>query len=251
MSEQSGKVYLVGAGPGDPGLVTLRARELIELADVIVYDNLANRDLLDWAKPGCERIYVGKESGRHSVDQDEIENILVSHAGQGQQVVRLKGGDPFVFGRGGEEAGRLFSAGIPFEIVPGITAALASAAYAGIPLTHRDHSSAIIFITGHENPEKKALRVNFREIAREGTTVCIYMGMGQLPRIVGELLEGGLSPATPAAVVQWATLPQQRSVFGDLSTIESLVEEAGLSSPAIIIVGETVALREQVSWFGK
>jgi len=246
-----GKVYLVGAGPGDPGLVTLRAKELIELADVVVFDNLANHDLLDWAKPGCVRIYVGKESGRHAVDQSEIEDILVNHAKQDRQVVRLKGGDPFVFGRGGEEALCLDAAGIPFEIVPGITAAVAAAAYAGIPLTHRDHSSIVSFVTGHGNPEKQELRVDFEKIAQIGGTLCIYMGMGQLSRIVGQLITGGKSTDTPVSVVQWATLPKQRSVIGDLSNIESLVSEAGLSSPAVIIIGETVALHKHVSWLEK
>ncbi len=251
MSDFSGNVYLVGAGPGDPGLVTLRAKELIDTADVIVYDNLANHQLLEWAKPGCKKIYVGKESGRHAVEQDEIENILVDHANRGMNVVRLKGGDPFVFGRGGEEARRLDAAGISFEIVPGITAALASAAYAGVPLTHRDHSSAISFITGHENPEKKEFRVDFKKFANNGGTLCIYMGMGHLPKIVSDLQDAGQSPDTPVAVVQWATLSKQRSVFGELGTICETVTEAGLSSPAIIIVGDTVSLHNQISWFEK
>ncbi len=251
MSESSGKVYLVGAGPGDPGLVTLRAKELIDSADVLVYDNLANQQLLEWAKADCEKIYVGKEPGRHAVEQDEIEDILVKHADRGLQVVRLKGGDPFVFGRGGEEARRLDAAGIAFEIVPGITAALASAAYAGIPLTHRDHSSAISFITGHENPEKKEFRVDFKKFANNGGTLCIYMGMGHLPKIVRDLTAAGQSSQTPAAVVQWATLSKQRSVFGELGTICEIVADAGLTSPAVIIVGETVSLHNQVSWFEK
>ncbi len=251
MTKHSGKVYLVGAGPGDPGLVTLRAKELIELAEVLVYDNLANQHLLEWANSDCEKIYVGKEPGRHAVEQDEIENILVGHAEKGRQVVRLKGGDPFVFGRGGEEARRLEVAGIPFEIVPGITAALAAAAYAGISLTHRDYSSAISFITGHENPEKKEFRVDFERFANNGGTLCIYMGMGQLPRIVGDLLTAGQSPGTPVAIVQWATLSKQRSVFGKLETINDIVTEAGVSSPAMIIVGDIVALHKQVSWFEK
>ena len=251
MSTQSGKVYLVGAGPGDPGLVTLRAKELIEMAEVLVYDNLANQHLLEWAKPDCEKVYVGKSPGRHAVEQDEIENILVKFANKGKQVVRLKGGDPFVFGRGGEEARRLELANIPFEIVPGITAALAAAAYAGISLTHRDYSSAISFITGHENPEKKEFRVDFKRFANNGGTLCIYMGMGQLARIVSDLLAAGQSAQTPVAVVQWATLSKQRSVFGQLDTISDIVTTEGISSPAMIIVGDTVALHKQVSWFEK
>lgn len=249
MGDSAGKVYLVGAGPGDPGLVTLRAKELIDTADVLVYDNLVNRQLLEWAKTDCEKIYVGKESGRHAVEQDEIESILVERADRGLRVVRLKGGDPFVFGRGGEEVRRLDAAGISFEIVPGITAALASAAYAGIPLTHRDHSSAISLITGHENPEKTELCVDFKKFANTGGTLCIYMGMGNLPKIVTDLLEAGQSPETPVVVVQWATLRKQRSVFGELATICETVAAEGLSSPAIIVVGDTVSLHNQVSWF--
>lgn len=251
MSIRSGKVYLVGAGPGDPGLTTLHAKNLIESADVLVYDNLANHQLLDWADTACKIIYVGKEPGRHAVEQGEIEDILVEYSSKGLRVVRLKGGDPFVFGRGGEEAHRLDEAGIPFEIVPGITAALAAAAYGGIPLTHRDHSSAISFITGHENPEKKEFRIDFQRFANTGGTLCIYMGMGQLPRIVSELQKAGQPPDTAVAVVQWATLNKQRSVFGNLEDIEDKVASAGISSPAVIIVGDIVRLRKTSSWFEK
>lgn len=251
MSIRSGKVYLVGAGPGDPRLATLHAKELIESADVLVYDNLANHQLLDWAGAGCEIIYVGKQPGRHAIRQDEIEDILVEHASKGLRVVRLKGGDPFVFGRGGEEAHRLDEAGIPFEIVPGITAALAAAAYGGIPLTHRDHSSAISFITGHENPEKKEFRIDFKRFANTGGTLCIYMGMGQLPRIVSELRKAGQPPDTAVGVVQWATLNKQRSAFGNLEDIEDKVASASISSPAVIIVGDIVRLRKKTSWFEK
>lgn len=251
MNTQPGKVYLVGAGPGDPGLVTLRAKELIEMAEVLVYDNLANHHLLDWAHPDCEKIYVGKKTGHHMIKQDEIENILVGHSQKGKQVVRLKGGDPFVFGRGGEEARRLELAGIPFEIVPGITAALAAAAYAGISLTHRDYSSAISFITGHENPDKKEFRVDFERFANNGGTLCIYMGMGQLPRIISDLLAAGQSEKTPVAIVQWATLSKQRSVFGTLKNINDIVIAENISSPAMIIVGDIVALHKKASWFEK
>ncbi len=251
MATHCGKVYLVGAGPGDPGLLTLHAKGLIEFADVVVYDNLANDQLLDWARADCKIIYVGKKPGRHAVEQDKIENILVKYAGKGLQVVRLKGGDPFVFGRGGEEAHRLDEAGIPFTIVPGITAALAAAAYGGIPLTHRDHSSAISFITGHENPDKKVFRIDFKRFANTGGTLCIYMGMGQLPRIVGKLRKAGQPPGTAVAVVQWATLNKQRSVFGDLGNIEEKVAAAGISSPAVIIAGDIVRLRKKISWFEK
>ena len=244
-----GKVYLIGAGPGDPGLVTVRARELIELADVIVYDYLANSKILDWTKPDCERIYVGKSAGRHSIPQDEIEEILVDSAIKGKQVVRLKGGDPFVFGRGGEEIDELQIDKIPFEIVPGVTAALATAAYVGIPLSHRDYSSSITFLTGHENPEKHTLSIDFRVYAKTKGTLCLYMGVGQLPRITSELKEGGMAGATPIAIVEWATLNRQRSVYGTLDTIVEDLEASGLGAPAMIIIGEVVTHRAKTEWF--
>ena len=245
----TGKVYLIGAGPGDPGLVTVRARQLIELADVIVYDYLANPKLLDWARPDAERIYVGKSAGRHSIPQDEIEEILVAHAKKGRQVVRLKGGDPFVFGRGGEEIQELETDKIPYEIVPGVTAALATAAYAGIPLSHRDYSSAITFLTGHENPEKHTLSIHFGDYGQTKGTLCIYMGIGQLPRIVEELKAGGMSGQMPVAIIEWATLNRQRSVFSTLDAIVADLEASGLGAPAIIVIGEVVAQRAKAEWF--
>ncbi|MGJ8639894.1 MAG: uroporphyrinogen-III C-methyltransferase [Opitutaceae bacterium] len=248
-SETKGKVYLIGAGPGDPGLVTVRARELIELADVIIYDYLANPKLLAWARSDCERLYVGKSAGRHSIPQDEIEELLVDRANKGKQVVRLKGGDPFVFGRGGEEIDELQIDKIPFEIVPGVTAALATAAYAGIPLSHRDYSSAITFLTGHENPEKHTFSINFKDYAKTKGTLCLYMGVGQLPRISKELIEGGMSGDTPVAIVQWATLNRQRSVYGTLETIVDDLTASGLGAPAMIIIGEVVAQRSKTEWF--
>lgn len=248
-SAQSGKVYLIGAGPGDPGLITVRARDLIETADVIVYDYLANPKLLDWTKEGAEKIYVGKVAGRHSLPQDEIEEILVQHALKGRSVVRLKGGDPFVFGRGGEEVEQLETDRINFEIVPGVTAALATAAYAGVPLSHRDYSSAITFLTGHENPEKHTLSIDFRDYGKTNGTLCIYMGVGQLPRIVKELKEGGMSGDTPAGIIQWATLNRQKSVFGTVDTIVDDLQKAGLGAPAIIIIGKVVRHRARADWF--
>ncbi|MEM1222897.1 MAG: uroporphyrinogen-III C-methyltransferase, partial [Verrucomicrobiota bacterium] len=244
-----GKIYLIGAGPGDPGLVTVRARELLEQADVIVYDYLANPKLLDWTKEDSEKIYVGKSAGRHSIPQDEIEEILVDRAQKGLTVVRLKGGDPFVFGRGGEEVEEIEADQIPYEIVPGVTAALAAAAYAGIPLSHRDYSSSITFLTGHENPEKHTLSIDFRLYAKTRGTLCLYMGIGQLPRIVGELLEGGISPDTPVGIIEWATLNRQRSVYGTIETIVKDLEASGLGAPAIIIIGEVVAHRTRTEWF--
>ncbi len=244
-----GTVYLVGAGPGDLQLATLRARACLQMADVVVYDNLANRAYLDWCASDCERIYVGKEAGRHTLPQEEIGATLVNLAKDGKTIVRLKGGDPFVFGRGGEEMESLREAKIPYEIVPGVTAALASAAYTGIPLSHREHSSAITFLTGHENPEKHTLSVNFKAHAQAGGTLCIYMGIGQLPRIVSELKAGGLPGTTPTAVVQWATLPRQRSLITSLDAVCDEVDAAGMGAPAVIIVGDVVRLREPASWF--
>lgn len=249
MSNKTGKVYLIGAGPGDPGLVTVRARQLIELADVIVYDYLANPKLLDWARKDAERIYVGKSAGRHSIPQDEIEEILVDRANKGNQVVRLKGGDPFVFGRGGEEIDELQIDKIPFEIVPGVTAALAAAAYAGIPLSHRDYSSAITFLTGHENPEKHTLSIDFKAYAKSNGTLCLYMSVGQLPRISAELKAGGMSGDTPIAIIEWATLNRQRSVYGTLDTIIDDLAASGLGAPSMIIIGEVVAHRSKAEWF--
>jgi uroporphyrinogen III methyltransferase/synthase len=246
---KTGKVYLIGAGPGDPGLVTVRARELIETADVLVYDYLANPKLLDWARPDAERIYVGKRSGLHSIVQDEIQEILVEHANKGQQVVRLKGGDPFVFGRGGEEIAELQADKIAYEIVPGVTAALAAAAYAGIPLSHRSHSSSITFLTGHEDPEKQSISIDFKQYGKTNGTLCLYMGLGQLPRILVELKAGGMSGEMPVGVIQWATLNRQRSVYGSVDSIGRDIESAGISTPAMIIIGEVVTKRAKTEWF--
>lgn len=249
MNERGGKVYLVGAGPGDPGLVTVRARDLLEEADVVVYDYLIHPGLLDCCRKSCDKIYVGKKSGFHSVPQEEIEAILVREAGKGRQVVRLKGGDPFIYGRGGEEALTLQRNAIPFEVVPGITAAVAASDYAGIPLTHRNTSSSVVFLTGHEDPEKKALSVKWREFARLDATLCIYMGMGRLKQIVNELLAGGMEPKTPAAVVQWATLPRQRSLLSTVENLPADVEAKSLSSPAIVVIGEVASRMERIRWF--
>ncbi len=246
---KTGTVYLVGAGPGDLGLITVRARELIETADVLLYDYLANPKLLEWTKAGTEQIYVGKSNQRHSIPQDEIEEILVNRAQQGLNVVRLKGGDPFVFGRGGEEIEQLEIDKIPFEVVPGITAALATAAYAGIPLSHREHSSAITLLTGHENPEKHTLSINFKDYGKNKGTLCIYMGIGQLPRIIAELQDGGMPGGTPVAIVQWATLNRQRSLIATIDTVLADLTTSGLGSPAMVIIGEVVANRSKAEWF--
>ncbi len=246
----SGIVYLVGAGPGDLGLVTFRAKELIGMADVLVYDYLVHPELVAWCKTGCEVVYVGKKAGFHSVPQEEIEALLVKHAKAGRKVVRLKGGDPFVFGRGGEEARTLARDGVRFEVIPGVTAALAAGAYAGIPLTHRNTSSSLIFLTGHEDPKKHELQVDWRAYGSlKNATLAIYMGMGHLRHIMAELTAGGMAADTPAAVVQWASLGRQRSVAGTVSTLADLVEQAKLAAPAVIFVGEVVRYHEQIDWF--
>ena len=243
------KVYLVGAGPGEPGLVTLRARGLIEQADVLVYDYLVDPCLLQWCKNDCEQVYVGKKAGFHALPQDEIEALLVDRFKAGKSVVRLKGGDPFVFGRGGEEARRLSEDGVDYEIVPGVSASLAAAGYAGIPLTHRDIASSVILVTGHEDPSKTAVAVDWKALAVPNTTICIYMGMGRLAEISRELIAGGLDPETPAACIQWASLARQRTCVATLATLPETVSRDGLTAPAMIMVGAVVGLRDTIAWF--
>ena len=240
----TGRVTLVGAGPGAVDLITLRGRRALEAADVVVYDDLANADLLDFCPPTAGRIYVGKRAGRHCAAQETIGAILVREARQDRRVVRLKGGDPLVFGRGGEEEQVLAEAGIPFEIVPGVTAALAAGAVAGIPLTHRRHASAVVFVTGHECGEKsRETSVDWRALARTRATLCIYMGVRRLAEIAAELREGGLLGSTPVAVVANATLPDQSVQVGDLDSAEALAA-AVQGRPALIIVGEVVRFAE-------
>lgn len=244
-----GTVYLVGAGPGNPGLVTLRAKALIESCDVLVYDYLANPALIRWTRSDCEQIYVGKRPNLHAIPQEEIESILIDRASAGKNVVRLKGGDPFVFGRGGEEATQLIAAGLRFEIVPGVTAALGAASSLGLPLTHRDRASSVCFLTGHEDPEKHTMRVDFRRAAQSADTLCIYMGMGKLAYITDELMAGGLPADTPVALVQWATLATQKSLLSTLGQIADAKDKAGLGSPAVIIVGQCARYAESLAWF--
>lgn len=247
----SGIVHLVGAGAGDLGLFTLRARELIAAADVLVYDYLVHPEAVKWCRAECEVLYVGKKAGCHTVPQEEIEALLVKHATAGKKVVRLKGGDPYIFGRGGEEARSLAKAGVPFEVVPGVTAALAAGAYAGIPLTFRNVSTSLVFLTGHEDPTKAGgAQVDWRSFgALKNTTLAIYMGMGRLEFILAELRAGGLSAETPAAVVQWASLGRQRSVSGTVADLAARVAKAGLAAPAIVFVGEVVRDHEAIDWF--
>src|SRR5438309_5235544 len=244
----SGTVYLVGAGPGDPGLITRRALELIASADVILYDRLTPPGALDDARPDAELRYVGKEPGGDSVSQEEIEDQLIDLARADRSVVRLKGGDPFVFGRGGEEAQALAAAGIPFEVVPAVTAGIAAPAYAGIPVTHRDEASAVALITGHEDPTKPESAIDWPALARFPGTLVFYMGMKQLPEIARQLIEGGRAADTPAAVVERGTLPGQRSVVARLDQIAERVAAAGVKPPAITLVGSVAKLADEIAW---
>lgn len=246
---QNGLVYLVGAGPGDPGLLSIKAKSILEQADVVIYDNLVNPKVLEWLKPQARSIFVGKSSGQHSIPQEEINALLVKEVQNDVSIVRLKGGDPLIFGRAGEEVNALDSAGIHYEIVPGITAAIACAAYAGIPISQRNISSSIIFLTGHENPEKTSLNLDFKEYAKSNATLCIYMGIGQLKRITGELLEGGLNKNTPVAIIENGTYVKQRSCFSTLSQIIEDSEAMSIKPPAIVFVGDVVNCRSQYNWF--
>ena len=247
--QDKGIVYLVGAGPGASDLVTVRGRSLIEMCDVLVYDYLVYDELLTWTRPGCEMIYVGKRSGFHSKPQKEIEALLIGHAREGKTVVRLKGGDPFIFGRGGEEAEALQKAGLPFEIVPGVTASLGTAAFMGFPLTHREVSSSVVMVTGHEDPAKPETVIDWGKYAGTGATLCIYMGMTNLKRISRELIGAGMAGDTPVAVVRWATLPRQESCFGTLATIAHHVAQRGIKPPAMIIIGPVVKDFPVYSWY--
>lgn len=246
---RNGIVYLVGAGPGDPDLLTLKAARLLKRADVVVYDNLVGPGVLRLIHDGAQRIYVGKETNRHTLPQAEINSLLVALATSGKTVIRLKGGDPFVFGRGGEELEALADASIAFEVVPGITAASGIACYAGIPLTHRDHAQSCLFTTGHL--KNGSLDLDWQALARKRQTVVIYMGLSSLKEIFCRLTEHGMPADTPAAVVENGTTSQQRVVAGTLETLPDRVRAAGLESPCLIIVGRVVALGERLHWFGK
>ncbi len=242
-----GKVYLVGAGPGDPELLTVKALRVLQAADVVLYDRLVDPRIVALARPSAERLFVGKESGFHSVPQDQINALLVDAACAGRTVVRLKGGDPYVFGRGGEEAEALFARGIAFEVVPGITAACGISAYAGIPLTHRDHAQACVFVTGHL--KDGSVDLDWNALARPRQTVVIYMGLQALPAACRELIAHGLAPATPMALVESGTTARQRVVTGTLATMPAIVQGSGLRPPTLAIVGEVVRLRAVLNWF--
>jgi uroporphyrinogen III methyltransferase/synthase len=245
---EPGRVFLVGAGPGDPGLLTARAQELIAQADTILYDRLIPADALEGARADAELLFVGKEGGGESVPQEQTEALLVERARAGRQVVRLKGGDPFVFGRGGEEALALRAAGIPFEVVPGITAGVAAAAYAGIPVTHRGLASAVALVTGHEDPGKDGAALDWPALAAFPGTLVFYMGVRHLPHIATSLMAAGRPPAEPAAVVERGTLPAQRTVTGTLATIAARAQVEGVRPPSVTVVGAVAELAEHLAW---
>ena len=246
-SRGRGRVVLVGAGPGDPGLLTVRGRDALRSADVVVYDRLVNPALLDEAPPEALRIFVGKASGAHCLPQSAITALLVAHAERGRQVVRLKGGDPFVFGRGGEEALALAAAGIPFEIVPGVSAAIAAPAYAGIPVTHRGLASSFAVVTGHEDGAKGAPAADIGRLGAAVDTLVVLMGVRALPRIVAELVAHGRPRETPVALVRWGTMDEQEIVTG---TLENICDRSvGLEPPVVVVIGEVAGLHQQLDWF--
>ena len=242
-------VYLIGAGPGDPGLITVRGLALLRGADVLVYDRLGAARLIRFARADARLIYVGKQPKQHTKTQAEITRILIREARAGRSVVRLKGGDPFVFGRGGEEADALARAGIPFEVVPGVSSAVAVPAYAGIPLTHRGVASSFAVVTGHEEAGKHESSVDWSRLARAVDTLVVLMGVKSLPRIARELIEHGRPAATPVALVRWGTTSVQETITGTLGDIAALAARARLEPPVVIVIGEVVALRDRLQWF--
>ncbi|MDD2390627.1 MAG: uroporphyrinogen-III C-methyltransferase [Desulfobacterales bacterium] len=246
---KTGIVYLVGAGPGDPELITVKGLECIKNAQVLIYDYLASPALLKYAATDAECIYVGKKGGNHTLSQDGINALIADKAKQGLIVTRLKGGDPFIFGRGGEEAEVLIDEGIAYEIVPGVTSAIAAPAYAGIPLTHRDYTATVAFVTGHEDPTKTESNIDWQSLAKGIGTIVFLMGVKNLPNITRRLLDKGMAPDKPVAVIRWGTTPRHQSVTGTLTTIAEVVKTAGIKAPAIIIVGDVVKLREKMTWF--
>src|SRR3954468_18329440 len=245
-----GKVFLVGAGPGDPGLLTARALELLASADVIIHDRLIPAGAPDGGRPDAEVLYVGKEGGGEQVPQEETNRLIVDRARAGRSVVRLKGGDPFVFGRGGEEAEVLRAAGVRYEVVPGVTAGVAAPAYAGVPVTHRGLAPAVAFVTGHEDPAKPETQIDWPALAAFPGTLVFYMGVRALPRIAPQLVAGGRSPDEPVAIVERGTLPDQRVVHGTLADIGERAAQAGVKPPSVTVVGPVAALGEQLAWAG-
>lgn len=243
-----GAVYLIGAGPGDPELITVRALRRLRSADVVFHDRLVPPEIMALVPPEAERVFVGKSRDRHPVPQERINELLVEHARAGRRVARLKGGDPFIFGRGGEEIDSLMREGIEFEVIPGITAASGCAAYAGIPLTHRDYAQSVVFATGHRKVDGDFV-VDFSGLVRPGQTIVFYMGLAALPKLAAGLEAEGLSPSVPAALVQQGTTERQRVITGPLRDLPALAAEAGFEAPTLVIVGEVVRLRERLSWF--
>lgn len=246
---QTGKVYLVGAGPGDPGLLTLKARDLIAAADCVIYDYLVNPEILKHASPEAELLYVGKRGFGDSWTQSEINTLLLEKAEEHALIVRLKGGDPFIFGRGGEEALLLAEAGIEWEVVPGVTAGSSVAAYAGIPITHRGLSSSVTFVTGHEDPAKSDSAIRWQHLAKGVDTIVFFMGVTRIGEIAAQLIEHGRNAETPVAVVSWGTYDKQETIVGTLASIADTVLRQKLKAPALIVVGEVVQLREKLQWF--
>ncbi len=245
----TGKCYLVGAGPGDPGLITVKGRACLEKADVLIYDALSSAEFLRWVPEACEKIYAGKRAKTHAIPQEEINALIVEKSQAGKTVVRLKGGDPMIFGRGGEEAAELAAAGVPFEIVPGISSAIGGAAYAGIPVTHREHCSQLTLFTGHEDPTKEGTSLDYQKLAEAEGTKVFLMGISRLPEITRELIANGADEATPMALTRWATTGRQRTIVGTLGTIADLAEKEGFSSPAVAVIGDVVKERARINWF--
>ncbi|MBW2467092.1 MAG: uroporphyrinogen-III C-methyltransferase, partial [Deltaproteobacteria bacterium] len=245
-------VYLVGAGPGDPSLITVRGKQLLEKAEVVIYDYLASSKLLKYVPKGAEFIYAGKRGGiKHTHTQAEINQMLIDRARSGRRVVRLKGGDPFIFGRGGEEIEELVNAGILFEVVPGVTSATAAATYAGIPITHREYTSTVAFVTGHEDPTKKNSNIAWDKLATGVGTIVVYMGIKNLESITAKMIKYGRDPKTPVAVVRWASTSEQRTVVGNLENIAEVVRKNEITPPSLIVIGEVVNLRDTINWYEK
>jgi len=244
---ETGKVWLIGAGPGDPDLLTVKAARLIAQADALVFDHLVGDGIMDLARADARRIYAGKEASKHTLPQEAINKLLVDLAREGLAVVRLKGGDPFIFGRGGEELETLAASGVPFEVVPGVTAASGCAAYSGFPLTHRNHAQAVTFVTGHLKDH--TVNLDWPALARPNQTVVFYMGIGAAAEICRQMIKHGLPPQTPAAVVRNGTLPQQQTLLATLETLAQRIAEAAITPPALIVVGSVVNLHTKLNWF--
>jgi uroporphyrin-III C-methyltransferase len=245
----AGKVWLIGAGPGDPDLLTVKAARLISQADALVYDHLVSDPIMALARPDARRIYAGKEASKHTLPQDSINQLLVDLAREGLSVVRLKGGDPFIFGRGGEELETLAASGIAFGVIPGVTAAAGCAAYSGFPLTHRDHAQSVTFVTGHL--KDGTVNLDWPALARPKQTVVFYMGIGAAAEICRHMIDHGLPASTPAAVIRNGTLADQQTLLASLGTLPDRIAESGIKPPALIVVGSVVKLHEQLSWFEK